>query len=181
MVCGRFIPLPTSLANANAIVVHYLPSADRIIALDNGKIVHQGTYEELAATGYDLTGALARAPTNQQASEGRTKMHEDEVESKTEKPNEKDAEEDDEMLQSYDKGGITAYKFYAGETGYFRIVTAGLFLVLYSAMRLGLQVNTWRHVFPPRAQPIAFFFSRDSSKNGRDLMDRISEAGWEAT
>lgn len=161
--------------------MHYLPLADRVIALDNGKIVHQGTYEELAASGYDLTGTLARAPPNQQANEeGAKKQGEDEVDSKTEKPTEKDAEEDDEALKSYNKGGVTAYKFYVREAGYLRIVISGLFLVLYSAMRLGLQVSTTRLGSPHHVQLIDIIFARDFSKNGHNLTERILGAGWEA-
>lgn len=128
--------------------MHYIPLADSVIALENGRIAHQGAYGELVASGYDLTGTLARSPLGQQvAKNSPTKGTGDQSKEASKSSTEKDAEEDDEALKSYDKGGLIAYKFYAKQAGHFRLLLVALYVALYSATRLGLQVSNCPYFF----------------------------------
>lgn len=122
--------------------MHHLSSADKIIALKGGRIAHLGTYSELVVTGYDLTGDLVPTSSSHDAKKTTSKEGKDGAsELATAGPSEKQSEDDDETLQSYDKGGMTAYKFYVAQVGVSRILSVGLFIALYSAMRLGVQVR----------------------------------------
>ncbi|KAF8312113.1 P-loop containing nucleoside triphosphate hydrolase protein [Clavulina sp. PMI_390] len=126
--------------------VHHLPAAYRVLALEGGKIVHQGSYDELVMSGYDLTGTLARASANAEAdtkadvkkdAAGSTSPQTSEKSQSAE--TEKAQDGDDEATKAYDKGGLRVYKFYAVHAGVFRVLACVTLMVLYVALRLGLQ------------------------------------------
>lgn len=131
----------------SACTVHYIPLADRVIALEGGRIALQGTYEELSAQGYDLKGVLARSSIDQNLQSASSQKDTTATQQKAQEDPASDGSEDDETTISYDKGGANVYKFYASHGGYLRAITAGLLLLMYSAVRLGVQASILMSLF----------------------------------
>ncbi|KAF8312075.1 P-loop containing nucleoside triphosphate hydrolase protein [Clavulina sp. PMI_390] len=125
--------------------IHYLPTADRIIALEDGKIVHQGTYDDLVTSGYDLTGTLTRASSSKEDDAESTNStvskneRVDDAERKPNDPSQTDQKDDNEEAKSYDKGGQGTYLFYTRHAGLFRVLSCTILMILYIALRLGVQ------------------------------------------
>ncbi|KAF8312074.1 P-loop containing nucleoside triphosphate hydrolase protein [Clavulina sp. PMI_390] len=128
--------------------IHYLPIAHRIFALQGGRLLHQGSYDELVNSGYDLTGNLTRASSLKMGRDGNSSPDQQVQESQSNvalDSSEKSKSEhayndyDDEATKSYDKGGLHMYRFYILHAGVFRFTACVILMVLYIAVRLGLQ------------------------------------------
>lgn len=109
--------------------------------MEGGRVARQGTYEELSAQGYDLKGVLARSLTDRTLAGASLEKAFSTTQKKAQEDLKLDASEDDETAKSYDKGGAGVYKFYVENAGYLRAITAGLLLLMYSAVRLGVQAS----------------------------------------
>lgn len=126
--------------------MHYLSLSDWVIALDKGRVAHQGTYDDVSKSGYDLTGTLARATGTTDSDDQGGAKKDGEKTKESETSTDKDDTEDDETMGAYDKGKkSTYYKFYAEQIGFFRVSILGCYLLLYSAIRLGTQgfIKEW--------------------------------------
>lgn len=126
-------------------LVHYLTFSDWVVALEKGRIAHQGTYDDVSRSGYDLTGTLARSSDTSvdgvAATKGNAKSTAD-VATKTKSDEvQKETDEDDDETQDTTETRGTTYMFYIREAGYFQVYITALLTILYSAVRLGTQVS----------------------------------------
>jgi hypothetical protein len=50
--------------------LQFLPDCDRVIVMDNGRIAHMGTFQQLTAAGVDLTAYMTTAPSPKETDSG---------------------------------------------------------------------------------------------------------------
>lgn len=123
-----------------SLVVQHLTACDWLFVLDHGKISHQGTYQDIKASGYDFVGVTLRPKQREKPTNG--------ISNDAEKPQKKeraesthDDTEDDETSRTYDFGSWAPYKFLAINVGIDRVMISALLITMYSAVRLGTQVR----------------------------------------
>ncbi|KAJ7139196.1 P-loop containing nucleoside triphosphate hydrolase protein [Mycena epipterygia] len=110
--------------------VHHLPSADKVIIMDSGKITHFGSFEEVRDAG--ATFALASTAVETDAGKSQVEVKQNASEA-TVVDEEKEEEEAWTSEQASRRG---AYAFYAKCTGYFQTVSLFALITVWSAVGL---------------------------------------------
>ncbi|KAG8825602.1 hypothetical protein FRC17_008601 [Serendipita sp. 399] len=124
--------------------IHHLPSADHVLIMEKGSIVHSGTWDEVLQSGYVPSDLMMK--DDQKPDKGPAVQIEDMTEAaQKEKPgelfrDERDAiDAVDEESQNPYLGGIKPYKYWFGNGGFFYSVFALSVYMLWPTLRLATQ------------------------------------------
>ncbi|KAG8825840.1 hypothetical protein FRC17_008507 [Serendipita sp. 399] len=124
--------------------IHHLPSADHVLIMEKGSIIHSGTWDEVLQSGYVPSDLMIK--DDQKPDKGPAVQTEDLTEAaKKEKPgelfrDERDAlDAVDEESQNPYLGGIKPYKYWFGNGGFFYSVFALSVYMLWPTLRLATQ------------------------------------------
>ncbi|KAF8312106.1 P-loop containing nucleoside triphosphate hydrolase protein [Clavulina sp. PMI_390] len=122
--------------------IHHLPNSDRVIVLEEGKIISHGTYNELVDSGYAISNAFTRVSSSEINTDGGGNKQMSGITDTSEEPNSLSKEqdiEDDEMIATTEKRGSQTYRFYIHQAGLFRVIICGMLVVLFIGLNLGMQ------------------------------------------
>lgn len=121
--------------------VRHLPSADRIIVMDQGTVTFQGSLDQLQAPGYDLSRLVQAVDsfTEERSSEKKDQSTARNDHKAIKKSN--GASRNEELKKSYLPQGLRPYRFWVHNAGAHRVATSFLFITFAVVLTMGMNVS----------------------------------------